>query len=1126
MNLTCHSERSEESLTSCRKNSRDCRGVVSNGKIAGLVFDIQRFSLHDGPGIRTTVFLKGCSLRCFWCQNPEGLRPAPELQFTKSFCIECGTCFTVCPNHAHLRIDGQHVIDREACRLCGKCVEACPSGALSFTGKEMSVADVLAVVRRDAPYYATSGGGMTLSGGEPFSQPEFVRELLQAGKAAGYHTTVDTALNVPWASIEAALPHLDLVLADVKHMNPDRHREVAGDTNAVILENFNRLTERGVPVIVRVPVIPTVNATAEEIGAIAAFVAGRPNVQYLELLPYHRLGEAKREGLGYQLREPLRHLGNDELQQLARVVAAHNVKVKAPIRTHARPPSTDVQLEGGAPATPSSGRGADNGGRLAGARPSTLRHKLEGGAPATPSRSQPRTGSPELAPPSRSRIEGEGTWSFASRLAAMRATKLRHTQIKREQQGPRDVDDWGQIPLTTETFEFRVQTDHPKGYLLGPRDCGRNFRRFLAACPAYVDRHSSLLGGYYRLFSDFVTGWDPEFHWAHLVPEQRKYGIIHGIDNAQHFLSDVSIGLALGWGGLRKKIAHYRAINTGAEQQAFYDGLDEFVAGIQGWMANHVAAARQQAATESLPAAAANLTAMADFNERLITEPPATFREALQWLAWYQMAKRVYIGGGSLGRLDLILWPYYERDLKAGALTEESAIFDLACFLLKDSHYIQLGGVDEAGRDASNRLSFLFLEAAHRMQIPANLAVMVHDDMDERLLRRAVELLFVDRLGIPRFGGVKGVVEGFVRNGYPLELARQRTQAGCNWYCLPGREYAFSDTIKINFARVLEAALEQLFAAPEPSLDKLWALFEKHLRRAVEVTALGIDWHMEHQHRFYPEFGLSLLCHGPIEKGVDASHGSLEVNNVGVDGAALATVADSFAAIEQRIEREQSVTWSELSFALGQKWWRAGRVRQLLMSVPGFGRGGTLGDAWAVRVTQLFSDLVRERRTPAGCQMTPGIFSWASTIPMGKETGATPDGRGAGEPISFGANPNPGRQRGGPIVTTGLCTAVADAQPGYGNPAPLQLDVDLGAVSDEEGIAKMSALIRAHFQMGGTLINTNVLDRGTVLAACKDPAKYPDLVVRVTGFSAYFASLSDEFRKLVYERVVAMEENI
>jgi len=1032
----------------------------------GLVFDIQRFSLHDGTGIRTTVFLKGCSLRCFWCQNPEGLRPAPELQFTKSFCIECGTCFTVCPNHAHLRIDGQHVIDREACRLCGKCVEACPSGALTFTGKEMSVADVLAVVGRDAPYYATSGGGMTLSGGEPFSQPEFARELLQAGKAAGYHTTVDTALNVPWASIEAALPHLDLVLADVKHMNPDRHREVAGDTNAVILENFDRLTERRVPVIVRVPVIPTVNATAEEIGAIAAFVAGRPNVQYLELLPYHRLGEAKREGLGYRLNDPLPYVSSEQMQQLARVVAGYNVKVKAPV----------------------------------------------------PCSREPARG--------RAQQTQDSDWTFAGRLAAMHATKLRHTEIKREQQGPRDVDDWGQIPLTTETFEFRGETEHPKGYLLGPRDCGRNFRRFLAACPAYVDRHSSLLGGYYRLFSDFVTGWDPECHWAHLVPEQRKYGIVHGIDNAQHFLSDVSIGLALGWGGLRKKIAHYRTINTGAEHQAFYDGLDEFVAGIQGWMANHVAAARQQAATETLPAAAANLAAMAEFNERLITEPPASFREALQWLAWYQMAKRVYIGGGSLGRLDVILWPYYERDLKAGALTEESAIFDLACFLLKDSHYIQLGGIDEAGRDASNRLSFLFLEAAHRMQIPANLAVMVHDDMDERLLRRAVELLFVDRLGIPRFGGVKGVVEGFVRNGYPLELARQRTQAGCHWYCLPGREYAFSDTIKINFARVLEAALEEMFAGTEPSLAKLWSLFEKHLRRAVEVTALGIDWHMEHQHRFYPEFGLSLLCHGPIEKGVDASHGSLEVNNVGVDGAALATVADSFAAIEQRIEREQSVTWSELSFALGQKWWRAGRVRQLLMSVPGFGRGGTLGDQWAVRVTKLFSDLVCERRTPAGCQMTPGIFSWASTIPMGKETGPTPDGRGAGDPISFGANPNPGRQRGGPIVTTGLCTAVADAQPGYGNPAPLQLDVDLGAVSDEEGIAKMTALIRAHFQMGGTLINTNVLDRATVLAACKDPAKYPDLVVRVTGFSAYFASLSDEFRKLVYERVVAMEENI
>jgi len=268
---------------------------------------------------------------------------------------------------------------------------------------------------------------------------------------------------------------------------------------------------------------------------------------------------------------------------------------------------------------------------------------------------------------------------------------------------------------------------------------------------------------------------------------------------------------------------------------------------------------------------------------------------------------------------------------------------------------------------------------------------------------------------------------------------------------------------------------------------------------------------------------MDLLCYGPIERGLDASHGGVELYNLCLDGAALATVADSFAAIEQRVEREGSVTWSELSCALNQRWWRCGRTRMLLESVPGFGRGGTRGDWWAERISKAFSEAVVEKPTPAGHRMTPGLFSWASTISMGRETGATPDGRGAGDPISFGANPNPGRLHGGALVPTALSTAIAKVQSGYGNPAPLQFDVDPGLVSDEEGVEKFDAFLRAHFELGGTLINANILDREKVLDACRNPSKYPDLVVRVTGFSVYFASLSDAFRKLVYERVVAME---
>jgi formate C-acetyltransferase len=188
---------------------------------------------------------------------------------------------------------------------------------------------------------------------------------------------------------------------------------------------------------------------------------------------------------------------------------------------------------------------------------------------------------------------------------------------------------------------------------------------------------------------------------------------------------------------------------------------------------------------------------------------------------------------------------------------------------------------------------------------------------------------------------------------------------------------------------------------------------------------------------------------------------------------------------------------------------------------PECGRGDSAGLRWAVRIAREFAGMVVASPTPGGWRMSPGLFSWASTLWMGSQTGATPDGRGAGEPISFGANPNAGRLHGGAVSPTALSSAVARVQCGYGNPSPLQLDVDFTSAVDAETAAKFEALIRTHFRLGGSLINVNVLDREVIEDACRHPEKHGDLIVRVTGFSAYFASLSDGFRRLVCERIVA-----
>jgi len=732
--------------------------------------------------------------------------------------------------------------------------------------------------------------------------------------------------------------------------------------------------------------------------------------------------------------------------------------------------------------------------------------------------------------------------TYTDRLEALRAEKLRQTQEKQEVIGSMDHDDWALILPPPEFREIvrtmsssgmpitdclikgvEIKSNHPSGGWFGPKAVGANFRALLEAHPVYIDPHSSLAGGYMVNFMSYRTiHWSPDYDFTHLRDDIERYKLLPGIGATQHFCQDLEIGLRLGWDGILDKIHHYWEIN-GPEAADFYAGLEDIVLGIQDWIRRTAEAARQMAGQESYPQLRTNLEEITDINHRLVSEPPQTFREACQWILWYQTAARMYNGSGSLGRLDVLLQPYYERETVSGTLTDEEAVFHIACLLLRDTAYIQLGGPDENGKDVTSKLSYLVLEAAHRLKIPANIGVCVGDGIDPDLLRRGVEIMFKDRTGIPKFLGVERTAEGFARNGYPLELSRQRAYSGCHWSAIPGREYTLNDCVKINFAAIFEYALQEMMAdgSVQPSVKELWDRFVRHLQRGINVIAESMDFHIEHMHQVFPELVLDLLCYGPIEKGLDASHGSVEYYNLCLDGAALATVADSFAALEQRIEKERRLTWDGLMGYLDSNW--AGtegeRARLMMHSIPRFGSGKSLADTYAVKIAQTFTDLVKEHKTPAGFNMIPGLFSWANTIPMGKDVGATPNGRFAGDPISHGANPDPGFRKDG--APTALAVAIASVQPGYGNTAPMQIELDPAISRDEEGVDNIANLIKTHFNLGGTQINMNLLDAAKVLEAHKDPSKYPDLVVRVTGFSAYFASLSPEFRQLVVNRIIA-----
>jgi formate C-acetyltransferase len=744
-------------------------------------------------------------------------------------------------------------------------------------------------------------------------------------------------------------------------------------------------------------------------------------------------------------------------------------------------------------------------------------------------------------------LDSPATTAFTvpDRIESLRITKLKMTQEKQKVVGAMNHDDWGLI-LPPEEYREVVQTistsgmpitdvllkgvkmvsNHPDGGFYGAKACGANLRALLEAMPPYVDPMSSLAGGYYVNFSSYRKGrWHPDLDYSWLHEEQKKYKLGTGIGAGQHFCQDLTLGFALGWGGMQAKIDHYRALNAGKGQEVaeFYEGIEDVVKGIQAWIQHNADAARAMAATEQDPALKQNLLEMADMNDRLVTEPPQTFREACQWMLWYNVVARLYNGSGSLGKLDVVLQPYYDRDIAAGILTDEEATLHIASYLVRDTGYLQLGGPDETGKDATTQLSFLVLEAAHLLRIPANVGVSVGKDVDPRLLRRSVEILFEDKAGMPKFLGVDRTIEGYMKNGYSIEDSRQRAYSGCHWSAIPGREYTLNDCVKINFGAVFEVALKEMMAdsSVTPSTPELWSRFESHLRRAVQVIGEGLDFHLANMYKVMPELALDLLCTGPIEKGMDATqYGAVEFYNLCVDGAALATVADSFAALEQRVDKEQKLTWPQMMGYLESNWGGADgeRMRLMMKGIPRYGTGGSRADDWAVRVSQTFTRLVKENPTPKGVNLMPGIFSWANTIPMGKELGATPNGRRVGDPISHGSNPDPGFRKDG--ASTAMATAIAAVQCGYGNTAPMQIEFDPALARDEGGVDKVADLIRTHFEMGGTQINMNIMDAEQVLEAHKDPSKYPDLVVRVTGFSAYFASLSPDFRQLVVDRII------
>jgi len=299
--LPGRSTRDSKSLTTAT-SAPEPRSTVTQ-RTKGVIFDIQRFAIHDGPGIRTLVFLKGCPLRCWWCQNPEGMSTAKSLWYFEYRCIQSKRCIPTCPSSA-LSFDGDGlVVDHSACDACGLCVEACPSGALSIAGREIEAEKLVREIERDVLLFDNSGGGVTFSGGEPLFQPAFLKELLVLCRSRGIHTALETSGQASAKTFESLIDYVDLFLFDLKLLDDEDHRKYTGVSNSLIKKNLKTLTERrGGDIILRFPVITGVNDTEKNVEEFRSFARTLRGIREVDLLPYHDVSEKyRRLGLSYKM---------------------------------------------------------------------------------------------------------------------------------------------------------------------------------------------------------------------------------------------------------------------------------------------------------------------------------------------------------------------------------------------------------------------------------------------------------------------------------------------------------------------------------------------------------------------------------------------------------------------------------------------------------------------------------------------------------------------------------------------------------------------------------------------------------------------------------------------------------
>jgi pyruvate formate-lyase/glycerol dehydratase family glycyl radical enzyme len=1067
------------------------------------VLNIQRTCVHDGPGIRTVVFFRGCRMRCRWCHNPEAQTFASPGE------------------------------------------------------PRRSVIDLIGEIRRDRQYFATTHGGVTLSGGEPFLQPQAaLLDLLEALKAEGVPVAIETAADAPWCTIQACLPYVGLFLVDLKAAHDDAlHVRLTARRLRPVEDNIRRLVAAKANVRFRMCVVPGCNDSIESIDSVASLLRSLGHSS-IELLRYFNLHERKVQRLGLA-QEPLNisaAASVEGLERAAKAFSARGITARSPLDHAAR---SSAQFGERVHALQDAIRGSERYACIESARLKTQYYEAHGFDAPTP-------------------VHRAGALRYVlnRKSVVVHPHELIVGNFTSKRVGGNVWVEYFGAPMAL--LLWRIERQKPVAFQCSARDKLRFYR-------------------------DVVPFWATRGLAAKVFPDVRELGLFAartldkkvGFNNNMaaiaHFIVNCERILRLGTTGLAEEV---QAASAGASgnRAHFYEGVSIALRGLEEFADRYAAELRALGKKEPSASRRAELETMASVCSRVPRYPAQTLHEALQCILFLQIAlcTESFENAISLGRLDTVLGPFYEADLAAGRIDADKARELIACFILKFDEIVILndgdtgwklgrlfeslspvetvtvGGVDAEGRDVTNAVTYMILDACELRPIGVNMAARIHKGSPDAYVERISEV-YLKGSPMPALYSDEAYIPA-LQNQYPatLQSVRNYSIVGCVEPVASHDHFANTDCANINvvlpFLQALKGDTRPLwkygaFSHPEERVirplarlaarrsrwrgltkplmrglarytppESLDALMERFQSRLVEVAR---DLLADHQRieralaRDFPTPLASSLFEGCIRRGKDVYEGGASINSSGIQAVGITDVADSLLALEEVVFKKRLYTLEEVLEAMDADFEGADhqQIRQALLAVPKFGDDASPEPhAWVNRVLRCYVEALKAIPHPSrNGQYVAGYYGLNVNLVYGKKTPSLPSGRVRGTPLANSICPHYGMQMVDLTSSLNSVSSVDFAR--YApNGATLTSTIDAGLFPGEEGVKNLAGLVRGFFQRGGMQFQPNLVSREILLDAYEHPGKHKDLVVRIAGYCAYFDDLSDELKREILDR--------